>query len=141
MAFVVGVVGVVGVVTLHSNHSDHYYDHSRYSEAPHSNYSRYGDAEIRRQQREQEGKVSAKEDEVVNLRRKMDDNYKEKISALKREKSYIALDKPVPYVIDSVKKEMFHEIENEIAEDNKKLAEIDKMIARINEIELQSRKE
>ena len=48
--------------------------------------------------------------------------------------------KPVSQVIDSVKKEMRHEIEDEIKQENQKLAEIDKMIARINEIELQSRK-
>lgn len=43
--------------------------------------------------------------------------------------------------IEQMKDEMRREIENEIAEDKQKLADIDRMIARINEIELQSRKE
>lgn len=146
MAVVIGVVGVVVVGALvHTNSSPPPPPPPTPPKPPkekgiwreHSNtYTCYGDAAIRRQER----KIRAKEDEVEDLRRKMNDNYNEKISALKREKNYSALDKPVSQVINSVKKEMRHEIEDEIKQENQKLADIDKMIARINEIELQSRK-
>ena len=147
MAVAVGIVGVVVVGTLvHGNSSPpppkpppSPPPKSKWSE--HSNtYTCYGDAEVRRQKANQERKIKNKENEIENLRKKMNDNYNERISALKREKNYSALDKPVSQVIDSVKKEMRHEIEDEIKQENQKLAEIDKMIARINEIELQSRK-
>ncbi len=72
--------------------------------------------------------IANKEDEIYQQESKVD--------RLWDEYSYLP-----SWDIEQMKDEMRREIENEIAEDKQKLAEIDRMIARINEIELQSRKE
>ena len=135
MAFVAAAVGGGALVwrASHGNHS-RYGDHSRHSE--------YGDSSLRGEIERKESEVNRKESEVANLRQRMNDNFNSRISELKREKNYSALSNAdANNMINSVKDDMRRELDNEISRDRQELAEIDKMIARINELELQSRRE
>lgn len=128
MAFVVGVIAVVAAWDDHSNYRD--YDRHR----------QYGDSQIRSQISSQESRVSSKENEVENLRRRVNENFNNRIAELKREKNYPALNDANPQnIVDAVAADMRREIENEIAQDRQELAEIDRMIARINELELKAK--
>ena len=136
MAIVFGVVGVVvGGAIVHGNHSD-YSCHSR-----HSNYREYGDSALRNQISNKENEVRSKDSDVENLRRRMNDNFNSRINDLKREKNYSALNSPPADIVHYVKNEMRTELDSEISQDKQELAAIDKMIARINEIELQAKRE
>ena len=91
---------------------------------------------------EKKNEIGRKESDVENLRRRMNENFNSRINELKREKNYSGLDSWLPsQMINSVKEDMRRELDNEISRDRQELAEIDKMIARINELELQSRRE
>ena len=136
MAIVFGVVGVVvGGAIVHGNHSD-YSCHSR-----HSNYREYGDSALRNQISNKENEVRSKDSDVKNLRRRMNDNFNSRINELKREKNYSALNSPPSDIVYRVKDEMRTELNSEISHDKQELEAIDKMIARINEIELQAKRE
>ena len=136
MAIVFGVVGVVvGGAIVHGNHSD-YSCHSR-----HSNYREYGDSALRNQISNKENEVRSKDSDVENLRRRMNDNFNSRINDLKREKNYSALNSPPSDIVHYVKNEMRSELDSEISHDKQELEAIDKMIARINEIELQAKRE
>ena len=136
MAIVFGVVGVVvGGAIVHGNHSD-YSCHSR-----HSNYREYGDSALRNQISNKENEVRSKDSDVENLRRRMNDNFNSRINELKREKNYSALNSPPADIVHYVKNEMRTELDSEISQDKQELEAIDKMIARINEIELQAKRE
>ena len=136
MAIVFGVVGVVvGGAIVHGNHSD-YSCHSR-----HSNYREYGDSALRNQISNKENEVRSKDSDVENLRRRMNDNFNSRINDLKREKNYSALNSPPSDIVYHVKNEMRSELDSEISHDKQELEAIDKMIARINEIELQVKRE
>lgn len=136
MAVIFGVVGVVvGGAIVHGNHSD-YSCHSR-----HSNYREYGDSALRSQISNKEGEVNRKASDVESLRQRMNNDFNSRINELKREKNYSALEAPPTQLVSSVKNEMRSELDNEIAQDKQELAEIDKMIARINEMELQAKRE
>ena len=136
MAIVFGVVGVVvGGAIVHGNHSD-YSCHTR-----HSNYREYGDSALRNQISNKENEVRSKDSDVENLRRRMNDNFNSRINDLKREKNYSGLDSPPSQLVNSVKNEMRSELDSEISHDKQELEAIDKMIARINEIELQAKRE
>ena len=137
MAFIVGVIGVAVVgATAHGNHSDYscHRDH-------HRNYHEYGDSELRNQISNKENQVRSKDSDVENLRRRMNDNFNSRINELKREKNYSALNSPPSDIVYRVKDEMRTELNSEISHDKQELAAIDKMIARINEIELQAKRE
>lgn len=136
MAFIAGVIGVVVVgAAAHGNHSD-YSCHTR-----HSNHRQYGDAELRNQISNKENQVRSKESSVDDLRSRMNDNFNSRINELKREKNYSALNSPPADIVYYVKNEMRSELDNEISHDKQELAAIDKMIAHINEIELQAKRE
>lgn len=130
--FIAGAVVVGGIIVGYDDHSRHS-DHSRHRE--------YGDSSVREEIKRKENEVNRKESDVENLRRRMQNNFDSRISELRREKNYSGLGLPPSHMIDSVKDDMRRELDNEISRDRQELAEIDKMIARINELELQSRRE
>ena len=135
MAFVVGVIGVAVIGTaIHENHSD-YSCHSR-----HSNHRQYGDSALRNQISNTENEIRNKESSVESLRQRMNNDFNSRINALKRERNYSGLTYSPDSVISDVKNDMRRELDNEIARDKQELAEIDKMIARINELELQAKR-
>ena len=137
MAFVVGVIGVAVVgAAAHGNHSD-YGCHSR-----HSNYREYGDSALVSAINNKKNEIDAKETEVDNLQERMERNFQERIERLKAEKNYSSFNySDAEDIIENVKEEMREELDDEISQDKQELAEIDKMIARINELELQSKRE
>ena len=136
MPFWVGAALVVGGAIVHGNHSDY----SDWRE--HSNHRQYGDSEIRRRISEMESRVSSKESAISNLRSKMNSNYNSKISQLKSEKNYSALNNTsAENLVNAVKADMQLELKNSIQRDQQELAEIDLMISRINELEFQSKRE
>ncbi|MBR0261626.1 MAG: hypothetical protein IJQ85_07505 [Selenomonadaceae bacterium] len=137
MAIVFGVVGVVvGGAIIHGNHSD-YSCHSR-----HSNYREYGDSALVNAIQNKKDEIDAKEDEVDRLREKMEENFQARVEKLKAERNYSSFNySDAEDIIDNVKEEMREELDDEIAQDKKELEAIDKMIARINEIELQAKRE
>ena len=136
MAFVWAAVPVGAYALREATHDKH----SRYSE--YERHSKYGDAQMRAEIERKESEVNRKETDVANLRRRMQNNFDSRISELRREKNYSGLDSWLPsQMINSVKDDMRRELNNEISRDRQELAEIDKMIGRINELELQSRRE
>lgn len=108
--FIAGAVVIGGAIIAHD-------DHSRYSE--YERHSRYGDSEVRRNIDSYKSRVSRKKSEVQRL-------FNE----------YQSLPS---YDLNQAKANMRRELENEISRDRQELSEIDKMISRINELELQSR--
>ena len=126
MAFIVGgaLVGIAVLWDDHSNHRDH------------TNYREYGDSDLRNEIKNMESRVNKKESEIQRLKNQMDENYRNRINQLKNEKNYSGLNNSD--VLNAVKSDMRHELENEISRDRQELSEIDKMISRINELELQA---
>lgn len=135
MAFIAAAGGGVLVWRIsHGNHSD-YSCHSR-----HSNYREYGDSALRNQISNKENEIRNKESNVESLRQRMNNDFNSRINELKRERNYSGLTYSPDSVIVDVKNDMRRELDNEIARDKQELAEIDKMIARINELELQAKR-
>ena len=102
-------------------------------------YREYGDSELRRQISNMESRVNSKESEIQRLKNQMEENYRNRINQLKNEKNYSGLDNSD--VMNAVKADMKRELEDEISRDRQELSEIDKMISRINELELQAKRE
>lgn len=141
MAFIAGAVVLGGVVVIgYDKYSDSYSDY-RYSDYRYSDHRQYGDSALRNQISNKENEVHRKESSVDDLRSRMNDNFNSRINELKREKNYSALNSPPNDIVYYVKNEMSRELDNEISHDKQELAAIDKMIARINEIELQAKRE
>lgn len=138
MAFIAGAVIIGGAAIYAGGHDDYSDYHSR-----HSNHRQYGDSALRNQISRKENAVSNKESDVESLRRRMNDNFNSRIKELKREGNYptfySADDSSPSKIIKSVKADMRRELDAEIARDKQELEAIDKMIARINELELQSK--
>lgn len=137
MAIIIAAAG--GALIWRASHGD-YSDHSN-----HSNHREYGDAALRNQISNKESEISRKESDVESLRRRMNENFNSRINELKREGNYqtfySANDSSPSKIVDSVKKDMRRELDDEIAKDKRELEAIDKMIARINELELQAKRE
>ena len=136
MAFIAGViVGGVAVIA-YDDYSD-YRDHSR-----HSRYTEYGDAQLVSQINDLERRVNSQEYDVNNFRSQMQHNFNSRIDNLRHEKNYSALYNATSSdnLVYSVKQEMKRELDDSIKQEQKQLEDIDRMIARINEIELQNRK-
>ena len=129
MAFIVGGA-LVGIAVLWDDHSNH---------SNHDRYREYGDSELRRQISNMESRVNSKESEIQRLKNQMEENYRDRINQLKNEKNYSGLDNSD--VMNAVKADMKRELEDEISRDRQELSEIDKMISRINELELQAKRE
>lgn len=93
-------------------------------------------------------RAAAQLDKYRTLKNQMNANYEnmkrhyeENINQLKNEKNYPALSTASPEnIVEAVKADMRRELEEEIQRDSQELAEIDKMIARINELEVQAGK-
>lgn len=130
MAFIAGII--VGGAAFYVGSHD---DYSRYRE--YTRHNKYGDAELRNQISRKENSVSNKESDVESFRRRMNENFNSRINELKREKNYSGLNSDPSNIIYSVKADMRRELDAEISRDKQELESIDKMIARINEIELQ----
>ena len=134
MAFVVAGAGVFVWRVAHNNYSE--YD--RYDR--HSKYREYGDSALRNEIENTANEIRRKEADVESLRRQMNENFNRRVNQLKSEKNYSGLNSDPTDIIYSVKADMRRELDAEIAQDKRELEEIDKMIARINEIELQSKR-
>lgn len=142
MAFIVGAFGG-GVIVYRASHdnysdySDHYSDHYN-----HSNHRQYGDSALVNAIDKKKNEIDAKEDEVDRLREKMEENFQTRVNQLKKERNYSSFNySDAEDIIDNVKEEMRDELDDEIARDKRELEAIDKMIARINELELQAKRE
>ena len=132
--FVAGIVVGGAIIIGHDRYSDDYYsDHSR-----HSNHSQYGDSQLRNEISNLENRVRSKETEVQNLRQRMSNNFNSQISRLKQEKNYSALNRHASQILSNVKDEMKRELETEIQSSQSELEEINKMISKINELELKA---
>ena len=131
MAFIAGAVIIGGAAIYAGGHDDY----SRYRE--YTRHNKYGDAELRNQISRKENSVSNKESDVESLRWQMNENFNSRINELKREKNYSGLNSSPSNIIYSVKADMRRELDAEISRDKQELESIDKMITRINEIELQ----
>ena len=134
MAFIAGVVAIGGVVVIgHGNYSD---SHSR-----HSNYREYGDAALVNAIQNKKEEIDAKEEEVDRLREEMEENFQARVEQLKRERNYSSFGySDAEDIIENVKEEMREELDAEISKERQELEAIDKMIARINELELQAKR-
>ena len=140
MAFIAGAVVIGGVYAVgHDRYSDNYYSdyHSR-----HSNYREYGDSALVSAIENKKNEIDAKEQEVDRLQEQMEENFKARLDKLKAERNYSSFGySDDETIIDNIKEEMIEEIDSEISQEKQELAAIDKMIARINEIELQAKRE
>lgn len=119
----------------HDNYSDYSDYHSR-----HSNYREYGDSALRSQISSKENEVNRKESDVESLRQRMNNDFNSRVNQLKNEKNYSGLTYSPSEIVANVKSDMQRELDSEIAKDKQELSEIDKMIARINELELQAKR-
>ena len=141
--FIAGAVVVGGIIIAYDDHSKHskYEDYDDYSD--HSNYSahsRYGDSSVVNAIDEQQDLINDKEYDLDRMREEMEDRFRERVEELQGERYYDSLDDAEPYdVVDNVREEMREELEQEISAETAQLAQIDEMIARINELELQAK--
>lgn len=133
MAFLWAVPAGAAVYKI--GHGD-YSDHSR-----HSRYHEYGDSALREQIRRKETDISRKESDVETARRRMEDNFNSRVNELKRERNYSGLNYVPNMMVSEVKDDMRRELDNELKHDRDELAAIDAMIDKINEIELQVKRE
>ena len=144
MAIVVGAFG--GTIVWRAAH-DNYSDYRDYSDyyGDHSNYSahnKYGDAALVSAINSKKNEIDAKETEVDNLQERMERNFQERVDRLKAEKNYSSFNySDAEDIIENVKEEMREELDDEILQDKQELEAIDKMITRINELELQAKRE
>ena len=71
---------------------------------------------------------------IENLKSQLDEDTTQ-INRLKNEKNYSALNSASPEnLVEAVKADMRRELEDEISRDKQELSEIDKMIAKIEEL-------
>lgn len=133
--FVAGAVVVGGIIITHGNHSDSYSCHSQ-----HSNHRDYGDSGMVSQINDLKSRVSQQEIDIEEFREGMQKKLDKRIAALRKEGKYEALSSTdnINHLVEEVKDEMKKELEDEIKKEREELATIDKMIARINELELQA---
>lgn len=120
---------VVGAIAYddHSNHSNH------------SKHNQYGDAALVQQINYQQSLVDEKEEEIDDYRQEMQEELNERIYELQQETGYDSLDiDDYEELLDAVKREMKEELKASIAAEKAELERIDQMIARINEIEMNS---
>ena len=86
--------------------------------------------------------IDRKEFVVENLRRCVDENFSTRINELRREKFYPAFNYSSPAnLLTNIKVDMRRELDNELKHDRDELAAIDAMISRINELELQVKRD
>ena len=138
MAFIAAAGGGVIVWQItHDNYSDYSDYHSR-----HSNYHGYDDSALVSAIENKKNAIDAKEEEVDRLQEQMEENFQARLEKLKAERNYSSFGySDDETIIDNVKEEMLEELDEEISQEKQELEAIDKMIARINEIELQAKRE
>ena len=135
MAFVVGGALVGGAVVWRAA----YDDYSRYRE--HGNHRQYGDSALREAIKRKENEVRYKESDVETARRRMEDNFNSRVNQLKREKNYSGLNYVPSMMVSEVKDNMRRELDSELKHERDELAAIDAMIDKINELELQVKRD
>ena len=132
-----------------SDHNKHIiYRFSGLFYSDHSKYSVYSNEHLNRAWDRALDRSIAKWDEYKALKNQVDANfenakkhYEENINRLKNEKYYPALNTASPEnLVEAVKADMRREIEDSISRDKQEIAEIDKMISRINELEQQAKR-
>lgn len=134
MAFIAGALIVGGVIITHSDYSDYrdYSDHRN-----HSNHRQYGDAGMVSAVNDKQNQVNRLASDVGRQSNEMQSNFDARIRSLRDEKNYSALSNAKPSnVVEAVKDDMRRELDASIAQERAALEKIDKMIARINELEL-----
>ncbi len=126
--FVAAAGGVIGGVIIgainHSDYSDHY------------NYSKYGDSSMIDDIKELEDKADKKEKDKEAYTLEIEEIYQARINELKQEANYAFIDSEKAKILEVAKKEMQEKVAVEIQDERQQLEYIDRMIARINEIEL-----
>lgn len=131
MAFIAGALIVGGVIISHSDHSN-YGDYNDYSD-----HRQYGDSGMRNAIIDKQNEVNRLASDVGRQSNAMQADFNARIRSLKDEKDYSALSNAKPSnVVDAVKDDMRRELDAEISKERAALEKIDKMIARINELEL-----
>ena len=136
MAIVIGAVGGAVVWRVaHGNHSD-YSCHTR-----HSNHRQYGDSALVNAIDKKKSDIDAKEEEVERLREQLEENFQTRLDKLKAERDYSSFGySDAEDIIENVKEEMREELDEEISQEKQELEAIDKMIARINELEREAKR-
>lgn len=108
----------------------------------HSKYTEYSNSHLERKYYALCDKAIAKGNEHTALQNQIKSNYEnakrhyeENINRFKNEKNYSALNSASPEnLVEAVKADMRRELEDEIARDKQELEQIDKMIAKIEEL-------
>ncbi|MBQ9479927.1 MAG: hypothetical protein IJU71_10280 [Selenomonadaceae bacterium] len=126
MAFVVGAFAV-GVIVMHEDHSNH------------SNHRQYGDAGMVQAINDKQSEVDSLSYDLDWHRQEMQQNFDARIRELRSERNYSALGSSPKKMIDKVKEDMARELDAGIAKEKQELAEIDRMISKINELELKAK--
>ena len=134
-----GGILVVGILAHddHSNYSDHsnYGDHSN-----HSRYTKYGDSHLVNQIGSMKYKIERQENDIDEYSAQISQEYRSRMNKLKEAASYDALNVSADAVLYQLKVEMEQEIKNNIKEEKAQLKNINDIIKRINEIEMQATK-
>ena len=135
MAFIAGAFIVGGAIIAHDDHSNY----SDYSD--HRNHRQYGDAGMVSSINNKQNEVNRLANDLDRSRSKMRRDYYNRIRQLKNERNYPMLDDFSAYsVVDYVKREMSTELDEVIAKERQELAELDRMIGKINELELKAQR-
>ena len=129
IAAVGGAVVVVGGAALHDNYS-------RYSK--HSKHSEYGDSYLRSQISDMENRVERQKADIDNYRVKIESAFNSRIQELKCEADYDSLGLAYDKILNGIKNDMKKELEKGIEKEKRQLEEINNIIARINEQEMQA---
>ena len=147
------VGGAIYKVVSHSNHSN-YGDHSNYSEhsdySDYSAHSKYGDAAVISEIQSKRDRYRNQKIAADDIQRKIREEFQDGIEMLRGKsgaENYKVLadaqNSPEYYINDfdlikrRLQEDMTKQLEKEIADDQERLKEIDSLLARINEIELQ----
>lgn len=131
-----GGAAIVGIIA--------YDDHSRYSE--YSRHNQYGDAALVQQINNEQNRLRQKDAEIDNFQERIDREFAYQIAKLRNEADYSALRDNYSYdynydydqILENIKREMKAEVEAEIQTEKAELDNINKMIQRINELELEA---
>ena len=132
MAFIAGAFAV-GVIVMHEDHSN-YRDYS-----DHRNHRQYGDAGMVQAINDKQNEVDSLSYDLDWHRQEMQQDFDSRIRELRSERNYSALGSSPKKMIDKVKEEMARELDAGIAKEKQELAEIDRMISKINELELKAK--
>ena len=133
MAFIAGAFIVGGAIIAHDDHSN-YGDYS-----DHRNHRQYGDAGMVQAINDKQNEVDSLSYDLDWHRQEMQQDFDSRIRELRSERNYSALGSSPKKMIDKVKEEMARELDAGIAKERQELAELDRMIGKINELELKAK--